>query len=604
MDVRILLGVACVSLAIGQAEALPKSVRGRIQRVENNLIPYNPIYGFKGWTLLDRMKHYQVPGATIAVIHKYKIDWIKSYGMADVNKEAPVDNDTVFSCGSISKFANAMLVMKLVQDGKLTLDKPINDQIKDYKLPLNEFTRQTQPTLRMLLTHQGGTSQSAFYGYQPGQALPTTLQTLKGEPPAENRPVITNSSPGKDFRYSGGGVLLTQLAATEATGKEYPELMEELLLRPLGIRSTTMRQPLPIDFDKRAAYAYSSAPWFTGVPYVYPQLAAAGMYSNAEGIATMLIEVQNALRNHKAKVLTQASALEMVKPSAKVSEGTYLEDTSVGTFLLQLKSNNQKKTGLFFGHSGRNAGFLADALASVVGGEGVVILTNRDGQTLGFLQEIRRSVAKTYHWTDFLPPAVTPVDVGTENLDRLTGRYKKGDDEITTFRREGAMLMQSINGYPEIICVPQTRNKCLLTDFGIMAEFQLDQNGVAESYLVTGISKEMPRLHSDQFLPNELLRDGRISEAIAEYRKKRLDVWALTSMAGDYIERGLLDCAAALLKLGEELYPAASIVARNQGIVAERSGKTSEAIACYKKAVELDKTDEFAVRRISKLLKQ
>ena len=175
-----------------------------------------------------------MPALSIAVIRNYQVDWVRTYGMADTQRRIPATNDTVFSAGSISKFANGLLAMVLVQDGKLALERPVSDFLIQWKIAGNEFTRATPPTLRMLLTHTAGTTQSAFFGFQPEQPLPSVLQSLQGAPPAENRPVVVNAAPGKEFRYSGGGVLITHQAAID---------------NGTGLRGTDRREGVPAPGD-------------------------------------------------------------------------------------------------------------------------------------------------------------------------------------------------------------------------------------------------------------------------------------------------------------------------------------------------------------------
>jgi CubicO group peptidase (beta-lactamase class C family) len=586
------------------ADPLPKTTAERARQVEQNLIPYIPIEGFKPWSLTERMKFYRVPGLTIAVVRDYRVDWVRSYGLANTSTGERTLPSTIFSAGSVSKLANAMLMMKLVEEGKLQLDSPINEVLKDWKIPDNEFTQAKPITLRMLLSHSAGTTQAAFFGFQPEQKqLPTTLDTLRGVAPAENRGVGVNSAPGKEFRYSGGGTVITQFAAEQISGRAYSDLIQEKLFGPLRMKSTTMVQPLPASFEKRTAYPYSDATWFTGVPYIYPQVSAAGMFADSADIAQLLIEVQNALRG-KGKVLSQKSAQEMIRAVVPISEGMFKEEMGAGPFLLQLKANKAGDGGRYFGHAGRNAGFLSEALASVEGGNGVVILCNNDGAN-DLLYEIRRSVAKVYGWTEFLPPAAVSSNPSAEKLLALTGRFRRANDEVVTFRQENGLLFQSINGGAEVICVPQAVNKpntesCLLTDFGLTGEFQIDEKGRAQSFQVVGISSVMPRLSDAEKLPNELLRAGAREVALAAYRQQNLDVWTLTSMAGNYMSGGMLNYPAAqtLLDLALEKFPTQPIVYRNLAILALRQNDRERAKGYLDRTLALNPDDsEAKIRR-------
>ena len=173
-------------LFFGETFAQSNDVQHRMSQVENNLIPYVPVKGFKGWNIIDRMNYYKVPGLSIAVIKDYQIDWAKGYGLADTISKTPVTNETMFSAGSISKFLMAVTALKLVEQGKIALDSPVNNYLTSWKIADNEFTKNTPVTLRMLLSHKAGTTQSSYFGFTPDKKpLPTIVEILNGDKVAD-----------------------------------------------------------------------------------------------------------------------------------------------------------------------------------------------------------------------------------------------------------------------------------------------------------------------------------------------------------------------------------------------------------------------------------
>src|SRR5687768_13150081 len=108
---RILLVLVLIFVVV-HLMAQPGKLPDRIKAVENNLISYVPVKGFKGWNIQDRMKYYNVPGVSIAVIKDYKIDFAKGYGLADTLKKTAVTTETMFSAGSISKLLMAVTALK------------------------------------------------------------------------------------------------------------------------------------------------------------------------------------------------------------------------------------------------------------------------------------------------------------------------------------------------------------------------------------------------------------------------------------------------------------------------------------------------------------
>ena len=191
------------------------------------------------------MRQLQMPGLSIAVIDNFQIAWAKGYGVTAVGSTTPVSPDTLFQTGSISKPVAAMGTMHLVQEGKLSLDEDVNKKLLNWKVPENEFTREQKVTLRRLMSHSAGTTVHGFPGYPVGGPIPTLVQVLNGEPPANTKPIVVDIVPGTQWRYSGGGVTIEQQLVLDVTGKPFPQFMRETVLDKIGMDHSTYEQPLP-----------------------------------------------------------------------------------------------------------------------------------------------------------------------------------------------------------------------------------------------------------------------------------------------------------------------------------------------------------------------
>jgi len=112
---------------------------------------------------------------------------------------APVTPETLFQAASISKSLTATAALHLVEAGKLSLDAPIQTELKSWTLPQNSFTAQQPVTLRELLSHTAGTTVHGFKGYAGGETVPTLVQVLNGQKPANSDPIVVNAMPGKAF---------------------------------------------------------------------------------------------------------------------------------------------------------------------------------------------------------------------------------------------------------------------------------------------------------------------------------------------------------------------------------------------------------------------
>ena len=300
---RTLLTLASVLLFLTTSFAQQK-IESRIRRVEEGLLPPVLLKGEGGWTLQKRMKHYRVPGVSIAVINNHAVEWARAYGVKDAATGEPVTTETVFQAASISKTLNATVIMKRVMEGKLSLDENVNTYLKSWQLPDNEFTAKKKVTIANLLSHTGGTTVSGFPGYSVTAPLPSVQQILKGEPPANTAPVIVNTDPGVRFRYSGGGTTILQLVLTELEKKPYPKIMDETVIGPLNMGNSTFSQPLPDEWKSRAATGHrpEDRP-VEGKWHVYPELAAAGLWTTPTDLAKFAIEHQLSVQGNSSRIL-------------------------------------------------------------------------------------------------------------------------------------------------------------------------------------------------------------------------------------------------------------------------------------------------------------
>lgn len=289
------------------------SLQESISRVENSLLPAVLIKGepVSTMNLAERMKHYNVKGVSVAVINDGRIEWAKAYGVRDADANLPVTVDTIFQAGSVSKPVAAMAALKLVQDGKLSLDADVNLKLVSWKMPENEFTTGQKVTLRGLLSHSAGTSIWGFGGYPAdSKSLPTIPQILDGSAPANTKPVRVVERPGTKWSYSGGGFTVMQLLLTDVSKKPFPELMDEIVLKKLDMKHSTYQQLLPPDLLAHAAIAYG--PQGQGPPFkwfIHPEMAAAGLWTTPSDLARFAIELQQAYAGKSKKILSR----EMVK---------------------------------------------------------------------------------------------------------------------------------------------------------------------------------------------------------------------------------------------------------------------------------------------------
>jgi CubicO group peptidase (beta-lactamase class C family) len=592
---RFLSILSLLMLVAVITQSQPTTLPKRIQAVENNLIPYVPVKSFATWNIAERMKYYHIPSVSMAVIKDFKIDYIKTYGEADTLLHTKATPQTVYSAGSISKLVTAVIALKMVEQGLLNLDAPINNYLQSWKLAENDFTKATPITLRMLLSHTAGTSQAAYWGFVPSTPkLPTIVEVLSGAPIAESRPVVVNSEPNKEWRYSGGGYMVVQMAIMDVLKKDFNSIAQQYIFTPLGMSNSTFMQPLPATIQQRFANGYSAASWYKGVPYVYPQQAAAGLHTTPTDLALLIIALQKSMAG-TSNFLSKPLANAMVQPKAQISRGSYNEDMGLGAFLLEQKGNASAK-GKYFEHQGSNAGFISFAMGSVVGGNGVIIMMNSGDDFNAFGVELRRSVAKVYNWNNFLPPTIQPKNQPLQVLKEYEGRYRKGIDEVIYMKQEKNYLVETINEGRNIYCFTTGKDSIVFTDYNIAGFFTRDAKGKVASLRNMYQTQEqaMPKMKDDEFTPSEYLRAKNYAAAKDGFRQMKMNEYQITYLAYDLINKKNWDSMAVkvVLELAEEQNPNSSIVFSRWGDFYIKLKDKQNAIKSYQKALTLDPNDQ------------
>ena len=337
-------------------------------------------------TVAELMEEFGVPGVSVAVIQDFKIHWAKAYGVADVETGQLVDIETMFQAASISKPVAAIGVLRAVQDGLFSLDDDINDILDSWTLDAREFTRNRPVTPRTLTSHTSGLGDGfGFPGYDPEQPLPTTVQILEGHELSNVGSVFMEREPLTFFEYSGGGVTVMELALSDVRRRPFVDVLQEGVLAPIGMTRSSYAQPISPEHNQNAARAHDNNGESRGPKWhVYPEHAAAGLWTTPTDLARLIIEVQRSASGESNRVLSQSMIQEMLNP------------VGVGPFAVGFTVSKVGE-GWYFSHGGSNWGFRALMLAHKVKGYGLVVMTNADqGSTV--INEISRRIQYTYNW--------------------------------------------------------------------------------------------------------------------------------------------------------------------------------------------------------------
>lgn len=406
----LLLGFCCGSLA---AQA-PDPVGERKEAVESGLLPRVFVVGeiTEARTIRERMAEHHVPGASVAVMRAGRVEWAEGYGVRRVGEAGRVKASTLFQAASIGKPITAAAVLRLVDRGELDLDTDVNEQLRSWTLPVGEHATARPVTIRDILSHTAGLTVSGFAGYAVDDALPTAIGVLEGR--GNSSPVRVDAVPGTGHRYSGGGYTILQVLLEDVGAAPFTSIMAREILRPLGMTRSTFAQPLPTRLTEDVAFAHDEGGTLVeGGWHVYPELAAAGLWSTPTELARFALGVRAAYSGMPGAFLEETTAREMLTAD-RFSFGLGFQIAGEGEELLFL-------------HTGSNLGYKGILALYPTTGDGVAILTN--GEAGGdLMMEIVRAVSAVYEWPNFKPKSGAVVPLDPADAERFVGKYVFADE--------------------------------------------------------------------------------------------------------------------------------------------------------------------------------
>ena len=393
--ISVLIGVASTPTSAKNPTAAKASAR--LQRVEETAFE---LVGKPGevplrLSLVELMKTFNVPALSIALIENYKIVDVKAYGVIGPGSNTPVTPKTLFQAGSISKPVAATGALALVEQGKLSLDEDVNKKLTTWKVPENDLTKTEKVTLRRIMSHTAGLTVHGFPGYDVDEPRPTLVQIFNGEKPANTAPIRVDTLPGTKAVYSGGGVTIEQQLMLDVTGKPFPALMRELVLDKLGMTGSSYEQPLPAARASMTSWgAYGDGKPVHGKWHIYPEMAAAGLWTTPTDLAKFAIEIALSKQGKANHILSQKMTQEMLTP--------VLDDVGLGFFF-------EKDNPGQFGHNGADEGFQALLTMNAETGNGIAMMADSDNG-ISVMNQVLRRVAKEYGW-NYKAPADTGEDL-------------------------------------------------------------------------------------------------------------------------------------------------------------------------------------------------
>lgn len=469
---RSALYLLVVGLLLAGCETQGSLLKKRIKSVERGLLQAVCFKGQKPekMALATRMQFYKVPGLSLVVLNNHQIEWLKAYGVKDTGTNEPATPETLFQAGALSQPVAAAAALHFVDAGRLSLDGDVNSWLGSWKIPRSGFTAKAKVGLRHLLTHSAGLPAQVFPGYLQRKPVPSLLQILDGEVPAENQPVEMEYVPESRVRYSESGFVILQKLLTDLERKPFSAIMKEVVLDPAGMMNSTFECPLPSGLILRAATGHlrEGRP-VDGGWHNYPELAAKGLWTTPSDLAAFVIDIGYSALGNPGNILSPATARAMLTPS-------------IGNKGLGFSIDGEGE-GFHFYLQGRTSGFAAFLVVYPAKGQGAVLMTNSDNGSL-LADEILRAISAAYGWRDFKPEEKPLYKLDPSTYQQYVGRYQITPEYVLEVAYEDPCLVIRPTGQAPTKFFVESQTLFFSVDPFIRIQFRRDEKGRVDSLVL------------------------------------------------------------------------------------------------------------------------
>jgi CubicO group peptidase (beta-lactamase class C family) len=433
MKVRILVPLSLQVALLTSVAQMPKSTpvppapqsptmgESRVTEPPHELTVAD-VHAFLDGFVPMQLEREDIAGAVVMVVKDGAVFFAKGYGYSDVEKKTPVTVDaTLFRPGSVSKLFTWTAVMQLVEQGKLDLDRDVNEYL-DFKIPA-KFGKPI--TLRNIMTHTPGfEEQIKDLISEEAAPISTLKQHLVTHVPARIFP------PGTMPAYSNYGASLAGYIVERVSGRPFNDYVNENIFKPLGMMHSTFAQPLPAELKPLMSTGYRLG---SGKPKpfeIIEEAPAGGLAATAADLARFMIaHLQNG-KIANAQILRPETAIQMHSRQFGLSPA--LNGMCLGFYE---ESRNGHR---IIGHGGDTVYFHSDLHLMLENGVGFFVSYNSAGKG-----EISPRSALWYHFLDryfpYTPPKVEKLASAEADAKIVAGRYLTSRRSESNFLKVGAV---------------------------------------------------------------------------------------------------------------------------------------------------------------------
>jgi CubicO group peptidase (beta-lactamase class C family) len=438
------------------------------------------------------MRAAQVAGVSIAIFNDGRLDYLKTYGFRDKEKDLPLTGNSVMTGASFTKVAFAYMVMQLVQEKILALDKPVYEYLSK---PLPEYpqyqdlardSRYQKITVRMLLDHTSGFANLRFL-----------------EP---DRKLKIHFEPGTRYAYSGEGMMLLQLVVETITKRTLAELMDARVFKPLGMTRTGM--VWEDRFENDFANGYDEYSRSLGPDRQKRANAAGSMLTTPNDFAQFILAV---MRGNGLKRETRELMLgPQIQIFSKHQFPTLVDETTDENRSIRLSYGlgwglYWTPYGKAFFKEGHSEGWRNYTVGFDRKQNGIVIMTNSsngEGIFKELLETLQRNTFTPSEWEGYTPytqlppleplPQRTEITLEAKLLDKYVGRYGNPPDLILKITREGNHIFIQENDESRQELAAQSETTFVSKSSSDSLTFESDEHGRVVRMVLQLDAKDLP----------------------------------------------------------------------------------------------------------------
>ncbi len=262
------------------------------------------------------LNHKNINGLSAYLLDANGEEYHIQVGKRDVEANLPVDRNTLFQAGSLTSALVHFAVLRLVNDGQIKLDAPANDYLKSWQINTKGFTKRNPVSVRDLLIHKRGFNKAYKpKGYKPGNAIPSLLQVLNGEPPSQESPVRLKKNINKSANSHMANVLVLQQLLEDVHGRPLSEIMQTEVFQALEMKNSFLRKELSSEEKKNASIGFEQdGRAIAGDRWIYPEEGHSGLWCSSEDYGRFAKHVIMAAAGKDNRFINQELGIASITP--------------------------------------------------------------------------------------------------------------------------------------------------------------------------------------------------------------------------------------------------------------------------------------------------